>query len=370
MSRIVDCHAHIFPDLAGSSGFGSAQLHLLFQQWAMHNHSNQPVRRLSDHQVVDDKPLWDAEDWSAAGRRKGLNFRVGRYGRFEWDKDGESYYIQFLSPSLQEMCSPAQFMVTQMDHAGIESAVLQNDHIYGNLSVYFAEAIRDFPNRFIGLAQVEEGLAYQDEQVELLTTGIDQLGLSGLYFSMSGFFRTGYKYYYDSAEFLPFWNAVEQLKIPVFWVFPGKSPFGGFEEEMRIFRRWLEGHSEVKSVLVHGVPTSQFADDADRIVWPDYITSVMDNFAVFSEILYPIMWGGRLEYPYRRAQTHIKQLIERFGPERLIWGSDMPNVERYSTYRQSLTYFKEHCEYLDENDRDQIFHRNTLRLFTATKWRS
>ena len=366
MNRIVDCHAHIFPHLDGACGFESSQLHLLYQQWAMHNHSNQPVRRLSDHQVIDEKPLWEADDWSTAGRRQGLSFRVGPFGRFEWDRDGETYYIQFLPPSLQEMHSPADFMVTQMDHAGIEVAVLQNDHIYGDLDNYFAEAIRAFPDRFIGLAQVEEGFAYREEQVDRLTNAINELGMSGLYFSMSGFVRTGYRFYYDSPEFVPFWEAVDQLKVPVFWVFPGRSPFGGFEEEMRMFRGWLERNSGIQSVLVHGLPTPQFADAADQIVWPDYVTSVMDNFDVSAEILFPIMWGGRLEYPYRRAQAHIKQLVDRFGPERLIWGSDMPNVERYCTYRQSLTYFTKHCEYLGEDECDQIFRRNTLRLFDSS----
>ena len=42
----------------------------------------------------------------------------------------------------------------------------------------------------------------------------------------------------------------------------------------------------------------------------------------------------------------------------------MPNVERFCTYRQSLTYAFEHFAYLTDADRRLIFRENALRLFT------
>ena len=52
---IVDCHLHIFPPLAGASGFPTAEAHLTHQQRAMHVHGNQPYRRLRDHAVVTER---------------------------------------------------------------------------------------------------------------------------------------------------------------------------------------------------------------------------------------------------------------------------------------------------------------------------
>ena len=65
---IVDCHLHIFPPLAGASGFPTAEAHLTHQQRAMHVHGNQPYRRTRDHAVVSERPLWKADDPSEAGR--------------------------------------------------------------------------------------------------------------------------------------------------------------------------------------------------------------------------------------------------------------------------------------------------------------
>jgi predicted TIM-barrel fold metal-dependent hydrolase len=38
------------------------------------------------------------------------------------------------------------------------------------------------------------------------------------------------------------------------------------------------------------------------------------------------------------------QLVETLGSDRLIWGADMPNVERFCTYRQTLDAFRVHCQ--------------------------
>jgi hypothetical protein len=34
------------------------------------------------------------------------------------------------------------------------------------------------------------------------------------------------------------------------------------------------------------------------------------------------------------------------GAGRLVWGSDMPNVERFCTYRQSFDYVRKYCPFL------------------------
>ena len=52
------------------------------------------------------------------------------------------------------------------------------------------------------------------------------------------------------------------------------------------------------------------------------------------EVMFPITWGGVWDYPYPEAQALIRGMRDRFGAGKLVWGSDMPNVERFCTYRQ------------------------------------
>ena len=90
----------------------------------------------------------------------------------------------------------------------------------------------------------------------------------------------------------------------------------------------------------------------------------MRSGRVWSEVLYPIGWGGRHDYPYPRAAVHFRQLYDGYGPRRFIWGSDMPNVERYCTYRQSLSYAWHHFDFMIDPDRQAIFRDNALGLFS------
>lgn len=361
--QIIDGHGHIFPPLAEPCGFASSGEHLLHLQWGMHTHGNQPVVRSRDDKIVSEKHLWDPDDPSESGRKKDLDFRVDGNGRLAWDKDGETYHIQYLSPGTRHLESPAETIVAQMDYVGINSMVLQNDHVYGNSSKIFASAITAYPGRFIGLAQVEEGFAWQDREIERLETQIKADGMSGLYFTLNGFMRSGWKETYLSDAYKDFWKSVEQMDLPVFWVFPAETPWGSFLKEMDRFASWLERFPAVRSVIVHGWPTAQFDDGSGRIVWPGIIARIQSEFSVYSEVLHPISWGRRYEYPYALAHSHLKQFCDRFGTGRLIWGSDMPNVERYCTYRQSLDYVRIYCDFLTGEEKDAIFGRTCLSLF-------
>jgi predicted TIM-barrel fold metal-dependent hydrolase len=45
---------------------------------------------------------------------------------------------------------------------------------------------------------------------------------------------------------------------------------------------------------------------------------------------------------------------DRLGADKLVWGSDMPNVERFCTYRQSIDYVRRYCGFLSSSEKDLI----------------
>ncbi|MBJ3786369.1 amidohydrolase family protein [Devosia sediminis] len=361
---IVDCHAHIFPAAASAAGFADAATHLLHQQRAMHMHGNQPYRRQSDQSLIAERPLWDVNDPSPAGR-KDVDFRVGTFGRYEWGSGPDAGYVQFLPPWMDDLSMTAERLVAIMDYAGVQTAVLQNDHIYGNLAEAFAEAAKAYPDRFVGLAQVEEAFAYTDAELKRLEDQIGRLGMTGVYFTTTGMFRSGYQPMHSDRTYDPFWKMVEASGLPVCWVQSGKSPVGSYEDEMRHLADICERFPDIHHVLVHGIPTSLYADTDERLELPSVLNTLMREACVSSEILYPIAWGGRQEYPYPKAHGHIRQLIDAFGVERFIWGSDAPNVDRYCTYGQSLTYFTRYSDYLSDADRQAILSDNARAIFPA-----
>ena len=57
------------------------------------------------------------------------------------------------------------------------------------------------------------------------------------------------------------------------------------------------------------------------------VLAELPNFA--AEVTLPISVGGRWDYPYQEMRLLVRQLYDTFGPNHLVWGSDMPNVLRF-----------------------------------------
>lgn len=361
---IVDSHMHIFPYLAGASGFPSPEDHVRFLHLYVGTHS-EPVRRLRDHAVVPEaaQVLHDGRLESIEGLNPAANFRVGRFGRFEWDWNGETYYRSFLPPSLQDMTSPAEFILQQMARAGVDVSVLQNARPYGRLNEYFAEAVRRFPGKFIGLADVKEDEAHTERERTRLRKAITELGLKGVYYANRGLILCRYQHAFDDPCFDPFWEEVRSLGIPVFWEIQGvpmPTPEAYLREIDRL-NRWCDRYPDIPCVLTHGVSPQYLSGEI-----PEPIANLFRKEQMSIEILYPIHWGRDHDYPYIELKPVLEVLYRLVGPDRLIWGSDMPNVERNCTYKQSLDYLRHGMSGIaTEREMDAILGANVLRLLST-----
>lgn len=67
-----------------------------------------------------------------------------------------------------------------------------------------------------------------------------------------------------------------------------------------------------------------------------------------------------MEYPYPALRYIGAGLLDAFGRERLVWGSDFPVSARHMTYRQSLDYVRRHAP--PGADVDAIVGQNMARL--------
>ncbi len=88
--------------------------------------------------------------------------------------DGTDYYKQYLPPTLVDLSGSPDLMVAQMDYAGVDRAVLQAGHLYGELNSFLARAVKKHPTRFWALAQVSEWRLRHRSQRKRLERAIDE----------------------------------------------------------------------------------------------------------------------------------------------------------------------------------------------------
>ncbi len=346
---IIDNHVHIFPYLGGNSEYKSEGVQLMYAQKLMSIHQ-EPTRKLDDYSVVEVETLWDRDKPGPEGMRN-VDFRAGEFGKYEWTVNGVDYCKQYMPVGLQDMISPPEFIIAQMNYIGIDKGVLQRGHLYGKLENYYHEAMRQFPDRFIGLTQVDESRAYCEDQITELHRAIDELKLNGLWFDFKG-------NNCDDEIFGPFWKEVDSLSIPVYI----STGVREFLNGMKRCENVLEKHPDIIVVISMGLPEELALKDGKPHI-PEVVHRLVTKHKVFIEICHPISMGKEHEYPYSKAQQMTKHLFDTFGPERLVWGSDMPNVERYCTYAQSLNYVKNYCDFLSDSDKELILSKNLAKIF-------
>jgi predicted TIM-barrel fold metal-dependent hydrolase len=359
---IVDAHAHIFPPLAGACGFATVEEHRRVLQLYVATHG-EPVYRLRDNAIVPEAAsiLSSGELDSLDCLNDDAGFRAGRFGRFEWEFEGETYYRSFLPPSLQEMIAPPELLLQAMARAGVDVAVLQNASLYGRLNAEFAAAMQAHPGKLIGLADVRPAEADRPEEAERLFHAVRELGLRGVYYANRGLIASGYRNGFDDPVFDSYWEMVRSLGITVFWEILG-TPLptaANYLRELDRLDHWCRRFPDVPCVLTHG-----FAPDLLDGAIPDPVTRLLSRENLMIELLYPIHWGRLHDYPWPELRPIIERQIQLAGASRLVWGSDMPNVERNCTYRQSLEYLPRimgGC--LPSGDLDLILGGNMAGLF-------
>ena len=271
-----------------------------------------------------------------------------------WVKNGTPYYLQFMPPWLVENEATAELIVAMMDHAGVDVSVLQNDQLYGDLNDYIADAVRTFPDRFIGLIQVDETIADHDEQIERLHKG-KQSGLRGIFYAPFAFFRTGFRELFDAPRYARFWAEVESLRLPTYWdlvPLPGNTK-QDYLDQLRRFSGWSEKYPKIPCLIVQAMRSPMFVEEG-RLKVPPLLADLAQERGVLLEMTLPISYGRYYEYPYAEISNIVGGLYDAIGPARLVWGSDIPNVERHCTYKQSYAYLGRGREFLGEKDLDAI----------------
>ena len=362
---IIDGHAYCFPPLGEANGFPSAQEHLRYLQREMADH-HQPVWRLRDGALGDNRMLADPQDDTLRGLKE-VDFRAGGYGRFVWTVEGEAYAKQYLPPYLANLSHPPEMLVAQMDYVGISRAVLHAHPIMGFLNDYLADCVQRYPERLLALANIPEWKIERDPKGAVAEVERAYAkGLHGLQFSVHNRYRYGVRDSWDAPACRPFWNGVSALSKPVFFTIcapcPGSTP-EDYLAQLQIWQGWLRRYPDLPAVLTHGFPWRLFLAE-DGLHLPDALFEPFKASNAILELLFHISLGNVWDYPYTKLYPTIVELVERLGAERLMWGTDMPNVERFCTYRQTLDTFRVHCKGLiSSKDLDHLLGGTAARLF-------
>lgn len=353
---IIDAHYHIYPQLG--SQLKGIPLAMRLKFWQYHSREWNNFWRKDTGEHVSER-LLEFGSHSIADMPD-VNFRLTDHGQAEITVDGIDYRLQIQPPSLTDNEATPERMTAEMDQTGVDVGVLQSDHVYGDLNEYYAAASAQFPGRFIALAQIWEPEADNICRLSRLQSGFDELSMRGLYFSVEPLSVMQIDRSLNDPTFDALWRLVEERGLPVFWYIDDRAlnRVGMFMRRVAELDEWTARHSEVPCVITHGLVPAAIIH---QIGVPKELTRVLERPQVHAEMLIPAKWP---DYPYPDGQDLVRELRDRVGADSLLWGSDSPyGMTQWCTYRQSLDFYRVHCDFLSDEEREQILGGNAARLF-------
>ena len=348
---IIDSHAYCFEPADSIRGYSSVSEHLRWVQRGQARH-HQPAFRRRDRAPGPSDVLMPKGTMSLE-EMPDLNFRLDKEGgRVLWDYQGETYTKHFYPPNLRNLEFTPDSLIGEMDYAGIDRALLHTDPMLGRSIEYQVDCVRRFPDRILSMVPVDEWRIHADIDavIQEVSNAVERGGLHAIKFNPLGYQVSPKPW--DAGPYKPFWDAVSKLGVPIFFTL-GTGPEQRREDalnrttqdsyinELRILMRWMKRYPDTLASITHGFPWRVYLQGG-TIILPDAIWEPFQNPNLSIEVCFPVRIGDLFDYPYREVWPALSQMVQRIGPSRLLYGTDMPFQNRFCTYRQSRHWIERH----------------------------
>jgi len=243
--------------------------------------------------------------------------------------------------------APVERLAALMDTAGVGRAVIVQPIHYLYDNRYVAECLRRFPGRFAAIGLIEHQAPDAADELERL---VREDGFSGLRIHLKS--RVQVPAHWATADQDGLWQRAADLGA----CFCVHGPCDHLGAVRPIFARF----PAVPVVLDHlgGAPTDE-APPFPRLRQVLELASLPNVYVKLT----PQAGKSRQAYPHRDTFAAYRRLVEAFGPERLMWGTNYPGVLRQTGYVRALELFRIHADFLDEPAREWVLHRTAESLW-------
>jgi L-fuconolactonase len=232
---------------------------------------------------------------------------------------------------------------TQMDIAGVERAILVPPPWTGWDAEYSLQAARREPKRFGVVALFNVAAPDAREQLKCWR----QPGLLGLRVTLD---REPYRALLFDRSLDWFWETAQETKLPLMVYLPGSiSELGPI----------LARYPDLRLIIDHAGRRTKGGIKGDAL-WTD--ADELFALACYPEVAVKVSSMPSFTshpYPFKELHTHIRAIYDYFGPQRMLWGSDVTRLT--STYTENIRLFTEALDFLGDEDKEWIMGRSAAK---------
>jgi hypothetical protein len=291
-----------------------------------------------------------------SGRFARGNVRGLGYGRVQI---GDEPSFQAFPPGGASVRSTPEQLLAHLDWAGVEVAVLLQNNFYGNHNVAVADAVRRWPDRFVGAMYLDPWSPgaratfrrWQDDLPIVKLATDDRFGLFALHDQAS--------LADDRCAWL--WPEMESNGMTL------TLDLGGIARrsyETDVVADIAERHPRLKIVICHlAQPTvdDQKSPRSQRLWQQQVLLACRPN--VWLDVSALPHKVGKESYPWPSIGRWIGQAVEWVGCKKILWGTDYPGLLTAGTYPQLLSALDVHLAHLSKRDRQAVLGANACAAY-------
>jgi predicted TIM-barrel fold metal-dependent hydrolase len=222
-----------------------------------------------------------------------------------------------------------------LDKNGVHGAVLVPPSWNGWDNQYSQDAAIAHPKRFAVMGRFNFEAPDAKERLRDWRT---QPGMNGIRLFISGSPWVSLL----NPEMSWVWQIAEETSLPVMSAIPGN---------VAAFESILAKYPKLRLIIDHAGRHPRGA--MDEGAWADagdlYALARYQNVGVKVSSL-PCF--STQQYPYKNLHSHIKTIYDKFGPQRMMWGSDATRLT--SSYDENIKLFTEALDFLSTEDKEWV----------------
>jgi predicted TIM-barrel fold metal-dependent hydrolase len=233
--------------------------------------------------------------------------------------------------------------IAMMNKTGIDRAVIVPPSPVGDSNDTALEAVIRYPDRFAVMGRFNP---VADGARERLETWLDQPGMLGIRMT---FFKPHWARWLEPGVIDWYWSALERLNIPLMAL-----AFGRIKEIGALAER----HPGLTVIIDHMGRQSALRDDEAFADLDEMLAlAKLPNVAIKASSL-PCYTND--PYPFPKLTPYLKRTFDAFGPDRMMWGSDITRLP--CSFRECLDHFAKELPFLSDDDRTRVLGGTAAKL--------
>ena len=294
------------------------------------------------------------------GRIKSGPTRELAYGRVAIAEN----VIQALPPIIESAHHTPEMLIASLDWASVDRAILLQGPFYGECNQYVCEAVQKYPDRLIGAAYFDPWEVGDKKEFERIFSRSTFRTLKLEFSEATGLSGLHPQARLDDPEIAWLWDELEARKI-VLVIDMGE--IGSRSYQTRELRTIAESHLGLRIVIPHLAQPNPKAEAYSRLwkLWQEQIDLGRLPNVWFDTASLPAYAVGE-DFPFPTAEKYLHMALDRIGPNKVMWGTDIPALWIHATYKQLAKMAVLHVQHLSASDQELVLARNAQQIFGVT----